>query len=221
MISTVVDASAKPASGFVFGNNFWLGSRDQCNNMNKPISSMISNRYERTMILNLLEDFPPFDVELKMAYVLHRSPMQIDLKIMLEHVLHLGLCLPKSCGNDDVQLLLQETFNEIDSTQDMKMQPKVLEVKDLKIKAQFFFRTSLWLLLAFVAVIVLLTRLSLNFEKAIKIDENQNIANAMENERKLSNWDSFIKCFNKNDNIKFIRSRESSTAAVNSIAGLR
>lgn len=74
--SSVVDASAKPASGFVFGNNFWLGSHDQCKYVNKKMDFELSNRFERNMKVNLLNDTSPFDVEMKVVHVKHFSPWQ-------------------------------------------------------------------------------------------------------------------------------------------------
>lgn len=173
------------------------------------------------MKLNLLESVPPFDVEFRMAYVSHRSPLQIDLKIMLEHVLHLGLCLPSSCNNLEVHSLLQDTFDDMEMRHKLEMQPKVLDVKDLKLNPRFFFRKSVWLLVTFIAAIIFMSYLAANLEKSRKVDENQNIANGLENKVKLSSLDVAIKCFNYKENKRFICSRESSAAAVNSISGLR
>lgn len=171
--------------------------------------------------MNLLESMPPFEVEWKMAYVSHRSPMQIDLKIMLEHVLHLGLCVPKSCGNQGIHSLLQDTLDDMEARHDFEMQPNVLEVKDLKLNPRFFFRKSIWLLASFIVAVVFMTRAAVSLEKNIKVDENKNIANGVENELKLSFFDEVIKCFNYKENKKFICSRETSASAVNSISGLR
>lgn len=72
----MVDASAKPASGFFLGNNFWLGSRDQCNYVGKKIAVEISERFDRNMKSNLFSDISPFEVEMKFVFAEHDSPLQ-------------------------------------------------------------------------------------------------------------------------------------------------
>lgn len=180
--------------------------------MDLKVGSLISDRYERLMRLGLLESVPPFEVELKMAYARHRSPMQIDLKIMTEHVLHLGLCLPKSCGNEEIQSLLQVTLDEMDLMQELEMQPEVYNVKDLKLRREFFYRKSLWMLLAYVAVIAVMTRCASIYRNESKAEFDK---------KETSLLSELVKCFNSEENKKKIRSRESSADAINSIAGLK
>lgn len=216
-----MDASAKPASGFMSGNNFWLGMHDQCKYVSNEFSIKLSDRYKRNMAPNLLEDTAPFEVEMRYAYVRHSSPYQVDFKIELENVLHLGLCLPKSCSNNQIHALLQEFFNGTDSRNNLDFNAEVLEVKDLTISTQFYTRTSLWLLVVCVMFVKLLSSLASNLEKVIKLDENNNIACGTENEVKLTFGKRIIKCFNYEENKKAIRSRESSPEAVNSISGMR
>jgi hypothetical protein len=142
---------------------------------------------------------------------------------MQENLLHIGLCLPKSCNNQQTQILVQKLFDkaEAGTNSDHKMKPRVVEVKDLKFNPQLFLKKSFWIFVAFVFVMKFLNLLARKMEKEIKVDENNNIALGMENEMKLSTWKKIIKCFNFELNKKQIMSKEVSSSAVNSISGLR
>lgn len=141
---------------------------------------------------------------------------------MSENVLHIGLCLPKSCDNGQVQHLVQKLFDGDFLRREYEIHPKVFEVKALGFRPRFFLKKSFMLLMACVAVAALFGRLAKNLEKVIKVDENNNnIAMGTENEIKLSSTGSFIRCFNSTANKAAIRSRESSPSAVNSISGMR
>lgn len=189
--------------------------------MNKKFSIALSDRFERNMNPNLLYDVSPFEVEMRYAYVKHNSPMQADFKIMVENILHIGLCLPKACSNNQIKLLLRSHLGDIISQQEIGIQPEVLEVKNLKLNPRFFFKSSVWILIACVIFTLLLSRLAATLEKAMKLDENNNIALGMENKVKLRFSDEIIKCFNYVQNKKAIQSKEPSKGAVNSISGLR
>jgi hypothetical protein len=78
----VLDASAKPVSGFLVGNNFWLGSQATCNYANKKISIELSDRFQRNAKSNLFSDIAPFEVEWKMIYAKHSSPLQGSCKVV-------------------------------------------------------------------------------------------------------------------------------------------
>lgn len=72
----VLDASAKPASGFMSGNNFWLGSSEQCVYVSSKIDFHLSTRFKRNTIPNVFFDVAPFEVEMRYVYVKHTSPTQ-------------------------------------------------------------------------------------------------------------------------------------------------
>lgn len=206
---TVIDASAKPASGFVSGNNFWLGMPAQCNYVSHEVPIKLSNRYQRNMAPNLLTDVAPFEVEMRYAYVRHRSSLQVDFKILIENVLHLGLCLPKSCSNAQIHTLLQEFYIETDSRNNFKLYAEVLDVKDRSISPAFFMKTSVWLLVICI-IFAMISRFAPNQQK----DQTGDKLNA-DLGRKI------MKCFNYEENKKAIRSREPSADAIKSISGLR
>lgn len=72
----MVDASAKPASGFMFGDNYWLGSRTQCNYVSRKLEIDISDRFERNMNPNLFDGIASFETEMKFVHVKHFSQWQ-------------------------------------------------------------------------------------------------------------------------------------------------
>ena len=110
---TVVDASGSYSPGFVLGNNQWLGSRLLCENVASryPLVINYSDRLVRTMAPHLLAAAAPFDVHYAVVYVKHRSPLQFEMHIMSEMVLHIGLCLPRSCSVQEISSLVVRHLN--------------------------------------------------------------------------------------------------------------
>lgn len=56
-----------------------------------------------------------------------------------QRILHIGLCLPTSCSNEQIADLSQEYFDSevLDAQNVLEQHPKVLEAKDLKLKTDF------------------------------------------------------------------------------------
>lgn len=73
-----------PASGFVLGHNFWMGSMKGCEAVQNPLPLTISNRFERFMHADLWSARAPFDIEYRMVYAEHRSPWQVQVEFLLE-----------------------------------------------------------------------------------------------------------------------------------------
>lgn len=72
-----------------------------------------------------------------------------ELKILLlQKVLQLGLCLPKSCSSSDVWNITQNYFDgeTIGFTSEYEFQPKVVRVKTLNVETNFFKKTSVQLI---------------------------------------------------------------------------
>lgn len=166
-----------PEPGFVLGQNFWLGSIKGCAAVQKPPPLTISNRFQRSMHSDLLTATAPFKIDYRMVYAEHRSPLQIQVEFVLEKVvnmffffkyfwkgkreqqsfdisfyfqkiLHMGLCIPVSCTNDQISNLTQEYFDEefLDTQIINDYQPNVLEVKDLHPSVNYMEKTSFRLL---------------------------------------------------------------------------
>lgn len=153
-----MDASAKPNSGFIWGNNFWFGSQIGCESLNKPLSITLSPRYQRIMKSNLVHAVAPYSVQYLVAHVKHHSPWQFEEKFLEENILHIGLCMPMSCNLDEVFNMTQTYFDnrEDDFQTFYEMEPEVIEIKDLRLREGFFTKRSIFMLCLILGTTVLL-----------------------------------------------------------------
>lgn len=107
----------------------------------------LSDRFERLMKPDLIREVASFEVDYRIVYAKHHSPWQIEIKFHTENLLHIGLCLPKSCSNSEVHNLTQEYLNSrmLDAQNIFEFESDVLLVKDLKLRENFFSKTSITL----------------------------------------------------------------------------
>lgn len=82
----MIDSSASSQPGFVWGNNFWLGSIKGCESAQAPKRITLSERFNRNMKSGLLTAKSPFDVDYRMIYAKHNSPWQIQVEFLLTEV---------------------------------------------------------------------------------------------------------------------------------------
>lgn len=73
-----------PTPGFVLGQNFWIGSLEGCKAVQKPIRLTFSNRFERSVNVDIWSAKAPFDIDYRMVYAVHRSPWQIQVEFVLD-----------------------------------------------------------------------------------------------------------------------------------------
>ncbi|KAH8343231.1 hypothetical protein KR059_007193 [Drosophila kikkawai] len=146
----VLDASGTKPSGFVYGQNYWLGSREACRGVQRPVEITLSKNFDRVMHYGIITQQAPFDMDYRVIYLRHSSPWQVEIKLMSEQIIHIGLCLPKACSSEEVKGLAQDyvaggmfTENEI-----FDIRPEVVYMKDLQLKDVFFERASFRLLVA-------------------------------------------------------------------------
>lgn len=76
-----MDASGRIEAAFVFGNNFWLGSKSSCARVNDPHRVRTDPRYQRNTLDNLTAIVAPMSITYRMVYAKHFSPLQYDPKI--------------------------------------------------------------------------------------------------------------------------------------------
>lgn len=146
----VLDASGQVAAGFVWGNNYWMGSKKECERVNDPTKVVLSERLAKNHLINLTEIASPFPVQYKMTWAKHESRWQLDINtfekvriawmargkhthtreilnsnwrfdVLISHyrptlssqtIVHLGLCLPRSCNDADVRHIVDSTLND-------------------------------------------------------------------------------------------------------------
>ena len=80
---SVLDASGNPGPGFFYGNNLWLGSYAQCEDLDNTRRFEIN--YEVVKHPNSTPyDFPPFQLGFFVAHIQHNSTMQHHSQLPLE-----------------------------------------------------------------------------------------------------------------------------------------
>lgn len=75
----MLDASGRVTSGFVWGNNYWFGSRKECERVNKPTHVVLSDNLSQNHVKNLTDIESPFPVENKLIWARHQSQWQLDI----------------------------------------------------------------------------------------------------------------------------------------------
>ncbi|XP_059611828.1 nose resistant to fluoxetine protein 6-like [Phlebotomus argentipes] len=106
----MLDSSGDFEPNFMFQNVFWLGSRDFCHGINAPLPVYLEQRTREAE--RIINDVPPFGLEYRLLYGDIRSPHQIHYEKIITTVLHLGLCVPKTCSDEDVLRMSQMYFDE-------------------------------------------------------------------------------------------------------------
>ena len=144
----VLDSSGQPEAGFMLGHNHWVGSQKGCESVQNPLYITLSDRYDRETKTQLISSVAPFAIDYKIVYAKHHSPWQLEIKFQTEKLLHIGLCLPRSCENEEIHNLTQKYFdNRVADAQDIfEFDAEVIQVKDLKLRDNFFMKKSVLLL---------------------------------------------------------------------------
>ncbi|KAI4486264.1 hypothetical protein M0802_012408 [Mischocyttarus mexicanus] len=105
----VINANGEPNPGFLYGNNFWLGSRSQCEDVgNKnpfPLSEKVLRNNSRYR--NVKDEFPPYKVKYFVAKLRHNSTLQYHMLMSEEDFIILGVCLPATCSKDQLAILFK------------------------------------------------------------------------------------------------------------------
>ncbi|XP_063985801.1 nose resistant to fluoxetine protein 6-like [Diachasmimorpha longicaudata] len=110
----MLDASGAPNPGFVYGNNFWVGSKTQCLDTANPEPVVLNPRYMENITLyrNPEEEVPPYPVNYFAVQLSHNSTVQYQNRLLDEEIMVLGLCLPDICRSDQLGMILEKIFNE-------------------------------------------------------------------------------------------------------------
>ncbi|CAG5095629.1 Similar to nrf-6: Nose resistant to fluoxetine protein 6 (Caenorhabditis elegans) [Cotesia congregata] len=108
----ILDSSGEPKSGFIYGNNFWLGSKSQCLDLEntKPLELDPVFLKSVSKYRNIDEEFPPFHLNYFIAHFYHNSTHQYQCRLRNEDLISLGLCLPASCSSDQLSRILEKMF---------------------------------------------------------------------------------------------------------------
>ncbi|XP_053687195.1 nose resistant to fluoxetine protein 6-like [Sabethes cyaneus] len=169
----VLDSSGTQEPGFMSGHNHWIGSEKGCESARTPLSITLSDRYRRNMKPNLVTALAPFDVDYRMVHARHQSAWQLEMKFLSENILHIGLCVPRSCSNGELFNLTARYFDErVINCQDIyEFKPDVLQVKDLQLTENFWSKPSVLVIGISLAVTALMVFLAQTRE------QKENVAN--------------------------------------------
>lgn len=83
---TVLDSSGEPKSGFIYGNNFWLGSKSQCLDLENTKPLELDPEFLKSILKhrNIDEEFPPFHLNYFIAHFYHNSTHQYQCRLRNE-----------------------------------------------------------------------------------------------------------------------------------------
>lgn len=88
-----------------------MGSRRACDSLNKPPKIYLAPSKIRNGWKNLTEIASNIALDYRMFYIKHESNIQFDPATYDKSILHIGLCLPKSCHNHDSFQMAQIIFH--------------------------------------------------------------------------------------------------------------
>lgn len=135
----VLDASGTPRSGFLYGNNYWIGDRAICKDL--PNTKALEINHDKIKHLSTPFDYPPYPLEFAVAYLSHDNIVQLHSGVPLDNTITLGLCLPNSCKSDEVSQLLQNYFNEslleFQKLHDLELKVENVRILKLDFKTNF------------------------------------------------------------------------------------
>uniref|UniRef100_A0A182R0D9 Nose resistant-to-fluoxetine protein N-terminal domain-containing protein n=1 Tax=Anopheles farauti TaxID=69004 RepID=A0A182R0D9_9DIPT len=173
----VLDASGSQEPGFMWGHNHWIGSEKGCESTRAPLSITLSDRYRRNMKRNLVTALAPFELDYRIVFAKHQSAWQVDVKFQSENILHIGVCIPRSCSNAELHNLTERYFDEnLVLAQDIyEFKPNVLHVKNTTLDRAFWLKPSVFIIGLSVAFTLLMVYLAYSREQRAIEERNNNV----------------------------------------------
>uniref|UniRef100_A0A336N8P2 CSON009091 protein n=1 Tax=Culicoides sonorensis TaxID=179676 RepID=A0A336N8P2_CULSO len=135
----ILESSAVIPTDFIFGNNHWIGSIRECNEISNPVKmTLVIDEY---IARNAFIYQKPVNMTLKyrQARMKINSPIQVK-EFFRPNILHLGLCLPLTCNTIDIEFLLRSYLSANTSTliDRYMIQVHDLEIKDLELNENYY-----------------------------------------------------------------------------------
>ncbi|KAH8354797.1 hypothetical protein KR084_008098 [Drosophila pseudotakahashii] len=151
-----LDASGEGFSNFMMGQSTWLGNQFTCRAVNEPmLLDMTDNN------LRLLREVSPIEFHYMVAYMESNSPWQLQVSIKQNPLLHIGLCVPRSCGVPEVEQLIRRSLAAGGSFRCWDMDAKLVYVKKPELQPHFFESGAVQMLLLVVGGTLVVTVLGL------------------------------------------------------------
>ncbi|XP_053664440.1 nose resistant to fluoxetine protein 6 [Anopheles marshallii] len=227
----VLDASGSQESGFMWGHNHWIGSEKGCESTRTPLSITLSDRYRRNMKRNLVTALAPFELDYRIVFAKHQSAWQVDVKFQSENILHIGVCIPRSCTNDELHNLTARYFDEnLVLAQDIyEFKPNVLHVKSTTLDRAFWSKPSVFIIGLSLTFTLLMVYLAHSREQRLMEEKNNNhtsgVTTASEASGELAEDSTFldrmIDSFNLRKNLNTIFRTDTGPQSLPVICGMK
>lgn len=129
----------------------------------------------------------------------------------------MGICIPKSCTNDEIKNITQEIFDNknLHFQSIYEMTPQVIDVKDLKLKDEFYSTISFQIFSYISLVTILLVIANLLTDKDYD-QENNN-----ESQQSTSLLTRCVRCFSIRENLSWLFNTDTTPASIPVINGIR
>uniref|UniRef100_A0A1I8QBL2 Nose resistant-to-fluoxetine protein N-terminal domain-containing protein n=1 Tax=Stomoxys calcitrans TaxID=35570 RepID=A0A1I8QBL2_STOCA len=132
----VVDNFGTIPKSFTWGNYFWFGAPDLCDDLNK--ANFLNLAHSRPIIINATS---PMSMALMVVYMNYTTPYDVDVKLPFENLIHVGLCLPESCNATRIRQVADTYFQQHSfiAQQHFDLEMKSVEVKTLHFSPSHYF----------------------------------------------------------------------------------
>ncbi|XP_044761570.1 nose resistant to fluoxetine protein 6-like [Coccinella septempunctata] len=241
----VLDASGQPETGFLYGNNLWLGARTHCLDIpnQKPLEI---NHQKVAHPPPTAFDYPPFSLKFIKAFIKHNNTLQFHTQMPFDFTIQVGLCVPRSCSNRDLfhlfRVYLQGHYLNVQQLYNLNL--NVERVKTLEEDAVFILYSPKFVLLMVIFGMILVpTVLGTIYDmkqhyrdKKYLLSFQQNIGKIKEktvsevelvkaSQESLGGSESrtleILKCFSLYSNVKTLLSVRLSPGSITCIHGIR
>lgn len=220
----VADASGKISSGFVWGSNFFLGSKPACDSINFQNESLgLSSKVKS--LHSILAHRSPVAVAYQVFVANFTSDHQIDVEFNVRPLIHLGLCLPRSCDPVGFYAAVQEAFESVDvySIQNVIVQyhKEGLDKKWAVLEVPEFY--ILLMIAGFsVGISVIYSFFWMEKKKALDSSRNTDCEGGTDKKGESPNMmENFCKCFSLEENKKKLFNTSTPPKEIRSINGIR
>ncbi|ALC49390.1 CG12990, partial [Drosophila busckii] len=153
-----LDASGQLHESFMLGGGFSLGHRPTCEAVNKHVLVDFTRRQPE-----LLRQLAPFAFDYRVAYVHANSPWQLSLTLKETPMLHIGLCVPHSCEQPQLERMLEQVLDMEAGAKPFNIQPQLAYTKQPELRPDFAEYKPLRLLIWLLVTVALLTLLATSF----------------------------------------------------------
>ncbi|XP_015184250.1 PREDICTED: nose resistant to fluoxetine protein 6-like [Polistes dominula] len=209
----VIDASGEPTSGFVYGNNYWLGNKGQCEDAGNRNPFMLSEEIlqNNSKYRHIEYEFPPFEVKFFVANFRHNSTLQYHIAVPDEDLIILGMCLPASCSKEQLSILLEVLLKNrtLFKGELYSADFTLVEVRDLIVDHRWLFSGTFITMTVIVVLTFLLMIIGTGYDVLIyqkRFKKDDNYLQVQENDNSLHIDSTQTLDDNDNDQMKTLKS---------------